>query len=68
MSLKRDKVKNKITSISTSTFSILIPIFQGKIEEFALKARYGEQFLNYASEVPFMFPFFKIKRIKIEKD
>lgn len=43
-------------------------IVLGKIEEFALKARCGEQFLNYASEVPFMFPFFKIKRIKIEKD
>ena len=47
---------------------VLAYIVLGKIEEFALKARYGEQFLNYASEVPFMFPFFKIKRIKIEKD
>ena len=43
---------------------ILAYIVLAKIEEVALKTKYGEAFLEYANNVPFMFPFFKLKRIK----
>lgn len=37
-------------------------IILGKIEEVALKAKYGDQFFNYADKVPFMVPFLKLRR------
>jgi protein-S-isoprenylcysteine O-methyltransferase Ste14 len=39
-----------------------------KVEEFALKARYGQKFLDYESNVPFMMPFIKLKRYKTKKE
>jgi len=39
-------------------------IFLAKIEDLSLKAKYGEDFLNYASKVPFMFPFFNLNKEK----
>jgi protein-S-isoprenylcysteine O-methyltransferase Ste14 len=47
---------------------VLAYIFLGKIEELALKAKYGDKFLEYASNVSFMIPFFKIQGSKIEKE
>ena len=47
---------------------VLAYIFLGKIEDLALKAKYGDKFLEYASDVSFMIPFLKLKRNKIEKD
>ena len=47
---------------------VIAYIFLGKIEDFALKAKYGDEFLDYANNVSFMFPFLKLKRNKIEKD
>ncbi|MFX1304891.1 MAG: methyltransferase family protein [Promethearchaeota archaeon] len=47
---------------------VIAYIFLGKIEDFALKAKYGDEFLAYANNVSFMFPFLKLKRNKIEKD
>jgi protein-S-isoprenylcysteine O-methyltransferase Ste14 len=47
---------------------VLAYIVLGRIEEVALKAKYGDQFIKYAIDVPFMFPFIKIKKNKIEKD
>lgn len=47
---------------------VLAYIILGKIEEIALNAKYGDQFLNYANEVSFMFPFLKLKRNKIERE
>jgi len=43
---------------------LLAYIFIAKIEEYALKAKYGDEFLEYADDVPFMFPFLKLKRNK----
>ena len=43
---------------------LLAYIILAKIEEVALKTKYGEMYLEYANEVPFMFPFFKLKRNK----
>lgn len=43
---------------------LLAYIFLAKIEEIALKAKFGVEFLEYADNVPFMFPFLKLKRIK----
>jgi protein-S-isoprenylcysteine O-methyltransferase Ste14 len=34
----------------------------GKIEEFALKAKYGDKFLEYKSKVAFIIPFLKFRR------
>ena len=42
-------------------------IVLAKIEEIALKAKYGEGFLEYAKNVAFMIPFLKLKRYKTEK-
>ena len=56
-----------------SRFSILFVIWVievaayillGKIEEFALKAKYGDEFLEYRSKVAFIVPFLKSKAIK----
>ena len=46
---------------------VLAYIVLAKIEEIALKAKYGENFLEYAKNVAFMIPFLKIKRYKTEK-
>ncbi|MBY8986143.1 MAG: hypothetical protein KGD65_13790 [Candidatus Lokiarchaeota archaeon] len=43
-------------------------IVLGKIEEFALKAKYVDQFLTYANNVPFMVPFLKLNRARIKKN
>ena len=40
---------------------VLAYIILGKIEEIALKAKYGDKFLEYANDVSFMIPFLKIK-------
>ncbi|UCD01591.1 MAG: hypothetical protein JSV23_00780 [Promethearchaeota archaeon] len=47
---------------------VIAYIFLGKIEDFALKAKYGDEFLDYANSVSFMFPFLKLKRNKIERE
>ncbi|MFX0082007.1 MAG: winged helix-turn-helix transcriptional regulator [Candidatus Hodarchaeota archaeon] len=41
---------------------LLAYIILAKIEEIALKAKYGNNFLEYANEVPFMFPFLRLNR------
>ncbi len=46
---------------------VLAYIILAKIEEYALKAKYGDKFLDYVDNVPFMFPFLKVKRNKTEK-
>ena len=45
---------------------VLAYIVLAKIEEIALKAKYGDKFLEYANDVAFMIPFLKLKRIKTE--
>ncbi len=47
---------------------VLAYVILGKIEDFALKAKYGDEFLDYANNVSFMIPFLKLKRDKIEKE
>jgi protein-S-isoprenylcysteine O-methyltransferase Ste14 len=47
---------------------VIAYIVLGKIEEIALKAKYRDQFLKYASDVPFMIPFLKLKRNEIKKN
>jgi len=47
---------------------VLAYIILGKIEDFALKAKYGGEFLDYANSVSFMIPFLKLKRNNIEKE
>jgi len=42
-------------------------ILLGKIEEFALKAKYGDEFLEYRNKVAFIVPFLKIPIKKIDK-
>ena len=46
---------------------VIAYILLGKIEEFALKAKYGEKFLEYRSRVAFIVPFLKIQGNKTEK-
>ncbi len=46
---------------------VLAYLFLAKIEDYALKAKYGEKFLDYVENVPFMFPFLKLKRNKTKK-
>ena len=46
---------------------VLAYIILGKIEELALKAKYGDKFLEYANEVSFMIPFFKLNKINLNK-
>jgi len=43
---------------------LLAYIILAKIEEIALKAKYGDKFLEYADDVPFMFPLLRLKRNK----
>jgi len=47
---------------------VLAYIILGKIEDFALKAKYGDEFLDYTNNASFMVPFLKLKRDKIEKE
>ena len=49
------------------TGEVLAYIILAKIEDYALKAKYGDNFLDYANNVSFMIPFFKLKRNLIEK-
>ena len=49
------------------TGEVLAYIILAKIEDYALKAKYGDNFLDYANNVSFMIPFFKLKRNVIEK-
>jgi len=46
---------------------VLAYIILAKIEEYALKAKYGDNFLDYVNNVSFMIPFLKLKRNVIEK-
>ncbi len=46
---------------------VLAYIILGKIEELSLKAKYGDKFLEYANEVSFMIPFFKLNKINLNK-
>ena len=43
---------------------VIAYIFLAKIEDLSLKAKYSEDFLNYAIKVPFMFPFFNLNKEK----
>jgi len=47
---------------------VLVYIVLGKIEDIALKAKYGDQFSKYANDVLFMVPSLKLKRYKIKKE
>ncbi len=47
---------------------LLAYIFLAKIEEIALKAKFGDEFIEYVDNVPFMFPFLKLKRNKSYKE
>ena len=47
---------------------VIAYIVLGKIEEVALKSRYGDEFSKYANEVPFLVPFLKIKTNKVKKN
>ena len=49
------------------TGEVLAYIILAKIEDYALKAKYGDNFLDYANNVSFMIPFFKLKRNVIKK-
>jgi len=46
---------------------VLAYILLGVIEEFALKAKYGDEFLEYRNKVAFIVPFLKIQGNKIDK-
>jgi len=46
---------------------VLAYILLGKIEEIALKAKYGDKFLEYRNRVAFIVPFLKIQGNKIDK-
>ena len=46
---------------------VLAYILLGKIEEIALKAKYGDEFLEYRNRVAFIVPFLKIQGNKIDK-
>jgi protein-S-isoprenylcysteine O-methyltransferase Ste14 len=43
---------------------VLAYIILAKIEDFALKAKYGDKFLEYINDVALMIPFLKLKRNK----
>ena len=47
---------------------VIAYIFLAKIENLSLKANYSEDFLNYASKVPFMFPLFNLNKEKNRKN
>ena len=46
---------------------VLAYILLGKIEEFALKSKYGDDFLEYRNRVAFIVPFLKIQGNKTNK-
>ena len=46
---------------------VLAYILLGKIEEIALKSKYGDEFLEYRNRVDFIIPFLKIQGSKIDK-
>ena len=46
---------------------VLAYILLGKIEEVALKAKYGDKFLEYRNKVAFIIPFLKFRRNKLGK-
>jgi protein-S-isoprenylcysteine O-methyltransferase Ste14 len=46
---------------------VLAYILLGKIEEVALKAKYGDEFLEYRNKVAFIIPFLKFRRNKLVK-
>ena len=47
------------------TTEVIAYIILAKIEDFVLKAKFGEDFLEYALNVPSMFPFFRLyKKVK----
>ncbi|MFX1573420.1 MAG: methyltransferase family protein [Promethearchaeota archaeon] len=41
---------------------VIAYVILAKIEDFALKAKYGDEFLDYIKNVPFLFPSIKLKR------
>ena len=47
---------------------VLAYIVLGKIEDIALKAKYGDQFSEYVNDVLFMVPSLKLKRYKTNKE
>ena len=50
---------------------VILYIILAKIEDLSLKAKYGENFLNFAKIVPFMFPvlnLYKDRKDKKSKD
>jgi protein-S-isoprenylcysteine O-methyltransferase Ste14 len=47
---------------------VIAYIILGKIEDFALKAKYGDEFLEYVHTVPFFVPFFKLDKIRSNKN
>lgn len=49
------------------TGEVLAYIILAKIEDYALKAKHGDEFLDYANNVSFMFPFLRLKRNVIKK-
>ena len=46
---------------------VLAYILLGKIEEVALKAKYGDEFLEYRNKVAFIIPFLKLPVKKLDK-
>jgi len=46
---------------------VIAYILLGKIEEIALKAKYGDKFLEYRNKVAFIIPFLKFRRNKLIK-
>jgi len=46
---------------------VLAYMLLGKIEEIALKSKYGDKFLEYRNRVAFIIPFLKIQSNKIDK-
>ena len=46
---------------------VLAYILLGKIEEFALKSKYGDDFLEYRNKVAFIIPFLKIQGNKTDR-
>ena len=47
---------------------VLAYIVLAKIEDYALKAKYGDEYIEYANHVSFMIPFLKFNRNVIRKD
>ena len=46
---------------------VIAYIFLAKIEEYALKAKYGDEYIEYANSVSFLIPFLKFNRNNIQK-